>query len=62
MVRRMKQLSPGQMEAAMKTISYGMKGVQAVRKTKDWLMGRTALVCAIIVILVGIALRLLGIM
>lgn len=60
MVRKMKNLTDSQAETMMKVAAGAQKAVHVAKRTKEVLMGKPALVVAIICIFVGVLLRYLG--
>lgn len=60
MAHQLKSMSDTQAEMMIKAANVMQSGVAAVKKTKEALMGRSALILAIIMIIVGVLLRYLG--
>lgn len=62
MARTMKSMSDTQAEMMLKTAQVVQSGASAVKKTKDFLMGRAGLILALVMIIVGVLLRYMGLM
>ncbi|GMH37536.1 hypothetical protein BSKO_05409 [Bryopsis sp. KO-2023] len=60
MARGFSKMSEGQVEMMVKAAGVVQSGASAMKKTKDFLMGKTALILAIFAIILGILFRSLG--
>lgn len=60
MARKMKSMSDNQAEMMIKAARVVQSGASAVKKTKNFLLGKAGLILALAMIVVGVLLRYMG--